>query len=236
MTVKKYMQERSERSALIDEVKGVLLDGSPRRMGRYRKSGLETVEDFMRFFMNLGSMAFQSGDLEVMGRFLRSLFELAGSGKMDGDEVVGKVHHFGLRSIQGFDSDSFELILESFADYVRGLREATSVNSYLGVLRSLGLRAVSVGFEAGVAVLVDVLVRLDGHFAAEGLHVNRFYLKNTVVSLVCFAGRGGGESLRGRIVADAGGIIGVDEVRPPAVEAAPAPVSDEAAGPPSQVR
>jgi hypothetical protein len=232
--VKKYMRERSERSALIDEVKGVLLDGSPRRMGRYRKSGLETVEDFMRFFMNLGSMAFQSGDPVVMERFLRSLFELASSGKVDGDEVVGRVRHFGLRSIQGFDSDSFELILESFADYVRGLREATSVNSYLRVMRRLGLRSVSVGFEAGVTVLVDVLVRLDEHFAAEGLHVNRFYLKNTVVSLVCFAGRGGGEALRNRLVADAGGIIGVDEVKPPAV-ATPAPVSDEAAGPPSPV-
>ena len=34
------------------------------------------------------------------------------------------------------------------------------------------------------------LVRLDGHFVSEGLHMNRFYLKNTVVSLVCFAGRG----------------------------------------------
>ena len=235
MPVKKYMRERSERSALIDEVKGVLLDGSPRRIGRYRKSGLETVEDFMRFFMNLGSMAFQSGDPEVMGRFLVSLFELAGSGKVDGDEVVGRVHHFGLRSIQGFDSDSFELILGSFADYVCGLRETASVNSCLVVLRRLGLRSVSVGFAAGVAGLVDVLVRLDGHFAAEGLHVNRFYLKNSVVSLVCFAGRVGDESLRGRIVADADGILGVDGVRPLAVEAAPAAVSEKVAGPPSPV-
>jgi len=235
VAVKKFMRGRADRSALIDEVKGVLLDGSPRRMGRYRRSGLETVEDFMRFFMNLGGMAFQSGDPEVMGRFLGSLFELAGSGRVDGDEVVGRVHHFGLRSIQGFDFDSFELILESFADYVCGLRETASVNSCLGVLRSLGLRSVSVGFEAGVAGLVDVLVRLDGHFVSEGLHVNRFYLKNTVVSLVCFAGRGGDESLRGRIVADAGGILGVDGVPPPAVEAAPAPVSEEVAGPPSPV-
>ena len=235
MAVKKFMRERAERSALIDEVKGVLLDGSPRRMRRYRKSGLETVEDFMRFFMNLGGMAFQSGDLEVMRRFVGSLFELAGSGRVDGGEVVGKIHHFGLRSIQGFDSDSFELILESFADYVCGLRETASVNSCLGVLRSLGLRSVSVGFEAGVAGLVDALIRLDGHFAAEGLHVNRFYLKNTVVSLVCFAGRGGDESLRGRIVAGAGGILGVDVPRPPADDAAPAPVPEEVAGPPSPV-
>ena len=46
MAVKKFMRERAERSALIDEVKGVLLDGSSRRMGQYRRSGLETVEDF----------------------------------------------------------------------------------------------------------------------------------------------------------------------------------------------
>ena len=233
MAVKRFIRERADRATLIDEVKGVLLDGSPKRMKRYRKSGLETVDDFLRFFMSLGNMAFHSGDPEVIGRFLGSLFELAGSGRLDGDEVVGRIRYYGLRSIHGFDYNSFALILESFVGYVRGLRETVRVNSCLGVLRSLALRSVSEGFDAGVGGLVDVLVRLDDHFMVESLHVNRYYLRNLVISLVCFAGRSGDESLRGRIIADAGGILGVVEARPPAVDAASAPVSEEVAGPPS---
>ena len=235
MAVKRFMRDRADRAALIDEVKGVLLEGSPRRLGRYRKSGLVTVDDFLRFFMNLGNMAFHSGDPEVIGSFLGSLFELAASGVVDGDEVLERVHRYGLRAIHGFDVDSFELILGSFAEYVCGLRGAVQVNSCLGVLRCLAHASVSEGFEAGVAGLVDALVRLDGRFVSEGLGVNRFYLRNHVISLVCFAGRSGGEALRGRIMADAGGILGVDEARPAAAEAASAPVSGEVAGQPSPV-
>lgn len=235
MAVKRFIRERGERAALIDEVKGVLLDGSPKKLERYRKSGLETVDDFLRFFMSLGNMAFHSGDPEVIGRFLGSLFELAGSGRFDGDEVVGRIRYYGLRSIHGFDYDSFALILDSFVEYIRGLRETVRVNACLGVLRSLALRSVSEGFNAGVGGLVDVLVRLDDHFMVESLHVNRFYLRNLVVSLVCFAGRNGDESLRGRIISDSGGILGLVEAQPPAVEAASAPVPGEVAGPTSPV-
>jgi hypothetical protein len=235
VAIKRFIRERAERAALIDEVKGVLLDDSHKRMERYRKSGLKTVDDFLRFFMSLGNMAFHSGDPEVIERFLGSLFELAGSGKLDGDEVVGRIRYYGLRSIHGFDYNSFSLILESFMGYIRGLRETVRVNSCLGVLRSLALRSVSEGFNAGVGGLVDVLVGLDDHFMVESLHVNRFYLRNLVVSLVCFAGRSGEESMRGRIIADAGGILGVVEGRPPAVDTAPAPVSGEVAGSPSPV-
>jgi hypothetical protein len=235
VAVKRFIRERAERATLIDEVKGILLDGSSKRMERYRKSGLETVDDFLKFFMSLGNMAFHSGDPEVIRRFLGSLFELAGSGRLDGDEVVGRIRYYGLRSIHGFDYDSFALILDNFVEYVCGMRETVRVNESLGVLRSLALRSVSEGFEAGVGGLVDVLVRLDDHFMVESLHVNRFYLRNLVVSLVCFAGRSGDGSLRGRIISDAGGILGVVEARPPAVEAASAPVSEEVAGTPSPV-
>lgn len=235
MAVKKFMRERADRAALIDEVKGILLSGSRKRMGRYRKAGLETVEDFLRFFMDLGNMAFHSGDPEVVGRFLGSLFELAGAGVVDGDEVLRRVRRYGLKSVQGFDYDSFALMLEDFSGYVRGLREAVYVNSCLGVLRGLALRSVSEGFEDGVMGLVGVFVGLDDHFGGEEMHVNRFYLRNSVISLVSFAGRGGDASMRNRLVADAGGLFGFDGSRPPLVDEKPVAASEEVAGSPSQV-
>ena len=235
MSVKRFMKERAERAALIDEVKGVLLDGSPKRLGRYRKYGLESADDFLEFFMNQGNLTIHSGDSEVIGHFLGSLLELAGSGVVDGGEVLGRIHQYGLRSIHEFDIDLFGLILGRLADYVCGLRETVSVNSCLGVLRGLAQRAVSAGFEVGVMALVGVLSRLDDHFEAESLLVSRFYLRNSVIAMVCFTGRRGDESFRSRVVADIGGIIGVDGARPATVEAESAPASEEAAGPPSPV-
>jgi len=235
VAVKKFMRERADRAALIDEVKGILLGGSRKRMGRYRKAGLETVEDFLRFFMDLGNMAFHSGDPEVVGRFLGSLFELAGAGVVDGDEVLRRVRRYGLKSVQGFDYDSFALMLEDFSGYVRGLREAVYVNSCLGVLRGLALRSVSGGFEDGVMGLVGVFVGLDDHFGGEGMHVNRFYLRNSVISLVYFAGRRGDASMRDGLVADAGGLFGFDGSQPPLVDERPVAASEEVAGSPSPV-
>ena len=235
MAVKRFMKERAEKAALIDEVRGVLLDGSPKRLGRYRKYGLESVDDFYGFFMNLGNLAFHSGDPEVIGRFLGSLFELAGSGVVDGGEVLGRIHHYGLRSIHEFDIDLYELILGSFVDYVCGLRETVSLNSCLGVLRGLAQGAISAGFDAGVMALVRVLARLDDHFEAEGLFVSRFYLQNVTIAMVCFVGRRGDESLRNRVVDGVGGILSVDGGWPPAVEVESVPASKEAAGPPSPV-
>jgi hypothetical protein len=235
VAVKRFMKERAERAALIDEVKGVLIDGSPKRLGRYRKYGLESADDFHGFFMNLGNLAFHSGDSEVIGRFLESLFELTGSGVVESGEVLKRIHHYGLRSIHEFDIDLYELILGSFVDYVCGLRETVPLNSCLGVLRGLAQGAVSAGFEAGVLALLDVLTKLDEHFEAEGLLVSRFYLRNVVIALVCFAGRRGDESLRNRVVDGVGGILGVDGARPPAVETESVPASEEGVGPPSPV-
>jgi len=235
VAVKRFMKERSERVALIDEVRGVLLDGSPKMLGRYRKYGLESADDFLGFFMNLGNQAFHSGDSEVIWRFLGSLFELADSGVVDGGEVLGRVRHYGLRSIHMFDIDLYELILGSFVDYVCELRETISLNSCLGVLRGLAQGGVSAGFDVGVLALVGVLVRLDDHFEAEGLRVSRFYLRNVVIALVCFAGRRGDESLRSRVVDGVEGILSVDGDRPSAVEPESVPASEEANEPPSPI-
>ncbi len=52
-----------------------------------------------------------------------------------------------------------------------------------------------------MAKLVDACSELDEHFVKEGLHINRFYLRNLIFSLVYFTGQDGDESFRSRIVA-----------------------------------
>ena len=224
MTIKRFMKERAENAALIDEVKDILLDGSPKKMSKYRKFGVETANGFLRLLMSLGNTAFHSGDPELTGRFLGALFELAASGVLDENTLMGRTREYGLRAIHGFDYDSFAVILDGFLKYIICLRETVSVIMCLEILNKLFRRAVSEGYEAGMAKLVNVCGELDEHFAKEGLHVNRFYLKNLIITLIYFAGRDGDESLRSRIVAALmqtrpDGILGMSVASPFSVEA-----------------
>jgi hypothetical protein len=174
--------------------------------------------------MNLGNTAFHSGDPELTGRFLGALFELAASGVLDEDTLVGRIREYGLRAIHGFDYDSFAVIIDGFLEYIYCLKETVSVIKCLKVLKKLYRGAISEGYEVGMAKLVDVCAELDEYFEKEGLHVNRFYLRNLIISLVYFAGRDGDESLRSRIVAAlmharADGILGLDKASPFSVDA-----------------
>jgi len=224
VAVKRFMKERSERAALIDEVKDILLDGSPKKISKYRKFGLENANGLLKFLMSLGNTVFHSGDPELTGRFLGALFELAASGVLDENTLVGRIREYGLRAIHGFDYDSFAVILDGFLQYIYCLRETVSVIMCLKILKKLFRGAVSEGYEAGMVKLVNVCVKLDEHFAKEGLHVNRFYLRNLIISLVYFAGLDGDEPLRSRTVAAlmharADGILGLGVASPVSVDA-----------------
>ncbi len=104
MAVKRFMKERAERAALIDEVKDILLDGSPNKISKYRKFGLETANGLLRLLMSLGNTAFHSGDPELTGRFLGALFELAASGVLDENTLMGRIREYGLRRAR-FEED-----------------------------------------------------------------------------------------------------------------------------------
>lgn len=165
--------------------------------------------------MNIGNTAFYSGDTVTIRHFLQAIFELAVSGVLDEDTFLGRIQHFGLRSIHRFDYDSFALTLDGFIEYMCGLRETVSVNMCLQVLKKLSHGAVSKDNETCIAKLIDMFAELNEHFEAESMHVNRFYLRNLVISLVYFAGRVGGESLKNRVVAalmrvPANGILSLD--------------------------
>lgn len=216
MSIKKYMRDRVEKESLIDEVKDILLDGSPKELSKYRKFGLESVHGFLKLLLSLGNTAFNSGDPEVIERFMRALCELTVSGVLDKDTYLGRIQHYGLRTIHGFDYDSFTVILDRFLDYIYGLKETDSVIASLKVLKRFSRGVVSEGYEAGMVKLVDMFAELDEFFETEGMRVNRFYLRNVVISMVYFAGRDGDESLRKRVIialmdARSDGILGLGE-------------------------
>lgn len=207
MSIKKFLRRRADKAELIDDVKEVILDGSPKKLRRYKKFGLETLDDFIQFFMGMGNTTLNSGDPEVFRYFLETLFELAGAGRVDISDVLGKIKYYGVRAINNYDFDTFMLILESYFDHICLASDVFYLNSCLGVLSGLAQKALSEGFDEGLAELVDLLVRLNVRFNNNGMQVNRFYLKNVAISLIDFADRNDKVALKNRLITDLDGVM-----------------------------
>ena len=63
------------------------------------------------------------------------MFELAASGVLDENTLVGRIREYGLRAIHGFDYNSFAVILDGFLKYIYCLRETASVIMCLKILK-----------------------------------------------------------------------------------------------------
>jgi hypothetical protein len=199
--VSQYLQDRAKRESQINEIKEILLDESETKLSRYKKFGLESKNGYLRLLMDLGNQAFYSGDTEVSRLFLQVILELKAAGVLDEDIFLGRIQHFGLRSIDRLDYDFFALTLDGFVEHIYGLNENSSVYICLQVLEKLSHGAVSKDNEACIAKLINVFALLSVHFENQSMLVSKMEIGNFVISLVNFAERTRGESLRNRIIA-----------------------------------
>ena len=206
VAIKKFMRERSEKMDLIDELKGALM-GRPGNKSKLKNGA--RGEDLMPLFMDVGRMAYRSGDSRIFDHWFRSTLEIVDNGHDDADtaELAEASTEYGLRTIRELDSAAFEVVTGAFADSTPALKEVVAIDRRLGILKDLAMRAASEGFEAGVREVVSALGILGKRFEEEGLDVSLFSLRSLVVSLVhSLKGHGDG-SLRENVIADASLII-----------------------------
>ena len=206
MAFKRFVRERSERTALIDELRDVLVGGSSRGVKGVVDGGPGVCS---RFFLSLGNVAYRSGDSDVFEYFLRSLFAVVGAGPegVDCGGLVGRVRGYGFRSVRDFDVAMFGAVVEVVAEGVFSMRDVVEIDGWLGFLRDLGLRSAEAGFDGGVLAVVDVFRLLGGHFEGEGLGVSAMSLRNHVVGLVHYLGSVGDDGLRGRVISLVEGVL-----------------------------
>jgi hypothetical protein len=206
MAFKRFVRERSERTALIDELKDMIVGGSSIQVK-------DVVDDeprvYMGVFLSSGNLAYRSGDADVFEYFLRSLFELVGVEPegVDCAGLVRRVQDYGFRSVRDFDGAMFGAVVDVVAERVSSMRDVVEIDGWLRFLRDLGLRSAEARFEGGVLAVVDLFRVLGVHFEGEGLGVSAMSLKNHVVGLVHFLGGVGNESLRERVVSLAEGVL-----------------------------
>jgi len=215
MALKRFVKERSERTALIGELRDVLVGVSPSRVKGVVDGGPGVC---LGFFLSLGNVAYRSGDSDVFECFLRSLFDVveAGPEGVDCGGLVGRVRGYGFRSVRDFDAAMLGVVVEVVAGRVFSMRDVVEIDGWLGFLRDLGLRSAEAGFDGGVLAVVGVFRVLGVHFMDEGLGVSLMSLRNHVVGLVHYLGCVGDDGLRGRVISLVEGVLA-----PPGVPEAP---------------
>jgi len=203
---KRFVRERSERTALLDELRDVIVGGSSRGVKGVVDGGPKVC---LRFFLSLGNEAYGSGDSDVFEYFLRSLFEVVETGPegVDCDGLVGRVRGYGFRSVRDLDLAMFGAVVEVVASRVFSMRGVVEIDGWLGFLGDLGLRSAEVGFDGGVLGVVDVFRLLGVHFVDEGLGVSSMSLRSHVVGLVHYLGGVGDDGLRGRVISWVEGVL-----------------------------
>ena len=210
MAFKRFVRGRSERTALMDELRDVVVGGSSRGVKGVVDGGAGAC---LGFFLSLGNMAYRSGDSDVFEYFLGSLFDVveAGPEGVDCDGLVGRVRGYGFRSVRDFDSAMFGAVVEVVAGRVFSLRGVVEIGGWLGFLGDLALRSAEAGFEGGVLAVGDVFTVLGVHFVGEGLGVSAMSLRNHVVGLVHYLGGVGDDGLRGRVISLVEGVLAPPE-------------------------
>ena len=204
--MKKFVRERSERTALIGELRDVLVGVSPSRVKGVVDGGPGVC---LGFFLSLGNVAYRSGDSDVFECFLGSLFDVveAGPEGVDCGGLVGRVRGYGFRSVRDFDAAMLDAVVKVVSGRVFSMRDVVEIDGWLGFLRDLGLRSAEAGFDGGVLAVVGVFRLLGVHFEGEGLGVSMMSLRNHVVGLVHYLGCVGDDGLRGRVISLVEGVL-----------------------------
>jgi len=235
MSVKKFIRERMEKRALIDDLKRAVISGSNSKTRDFDKIDASSSRDVLDLMISVGNVAFTAGEIDVFEYFIDAMFDVVGSGAdVNTDELLESVLHFGVMSTYNHDIYSYSIVLENFVEYIFGLREMEAIDSNLRVLRKMALESGRKGFDSGVLQVAAALKDTADHLDKEGMQLSRFFLKNHLISMIYAVDRSRNEGLREDIIEETSGLLEYREA-PPAKEAEESPSEEVQEAPPEQV-
>jgi hypothetical protein len=235
MSVKKFIRERMEKRALIDDLKRAVLNGSNGRTRDFDRLDASSSRDILDLMISVGNVAFTAGEIDVFDYFIEAMFDVVASGAdVNSEELLESVLHFGVMSTYNHDIYSYSIILENFVEYIFGLREMEEIDGNLRVLRKMALESERKGFDSGVLQVAAALKDTSDHLEKEGMQLSRFFLKNHLISMIYAVDRSGNEGLRDDIIEETKALL---EYRgaPPKKEAEASPRQEAQEAPPEQV-
>ncbi len=185
MSVKDLIKERSEKRKLLSEIKLIILKDPQKRIKDFKKMNVKTIDDVLGLFINIGNMAYFSGDNDTFEFFMDSLFDVMHMNlELDREKMIKCIYNYGLLSVHNHDVIPYSIILNNFRKTIFKLTETITINNHLRILKDLALSSEINNYELGIVDVLNVFKDLNDHFRDKNMNVNRLYLQNIVISLI----------------------------------------------------
>lgn len=210
MSVKRYVKERHTKRELLLEIKKMIIEESSEEMKTFEILNVNTVDEVMRQFINIGNMSYFCGDNDAFEYFIESLFDIVNAepNGIDSEELIKRIYHYSLMSAQNYDIIAYSVILNNIKKNILKLTEAQPVNQYLMILKDLAVISVSNNLKAGIMEALHAFRGINDHFVDNKMHINRMYLKNIIISIVYSAEKSRHEKLKDTLLAESSEILG----------------------------
>lgn len=200
MKIKDYLQGRTNKRNVIDEVKDIIINGSIQKNKTLRKSGITTEENVFRLLINHGSISLSSGDIDTFRYFMEALYEIIEANPSYSEKISEHVERFSYLVARERNVYNLSSIIQPLIGNIQSLETMESVNKDLKSLGKLAVICEGEGFDAGVLEVIQALRALHKHFEDEEKHVNDVYLKNTVISIIASVERKGNSELMEQVM------------------------------------
>lgn len=235
MSVKIFVKERAEKRKLLSDIKKIIIKHSSKELKIFDKLNISTLDGVLELLINIGNMSYVSGDNDIFEYFIESLFDIihADIKELNKEEIIKYIHNYGVVSAKDHDIIPYSIIIDNLKEYIFELKETKSINSYLRVLRDLALKSETNNYELGTLEALHVFRDLNEHFIEKNMHINRFYLKNIVISLISSTEISHHERLKNKVLVEANEILGFEplKVQPDAVGTEPIRTIEEVGRP-----
>jgi len=215
MSVKKFINELAEKRKLIDEMTNLILSGSSKKLRKFHKIDMDTPEEVVKFFINIGNMSFYSGDYDTFQYFVDSLFKIMYEEDdwIDSNEVMKYICDYVLVSIHNHNVYSYSIIMNKLKEYVYKQEEIEEINQSLRILKDLALNSVSTNFILGFNVLSEIFKDINSHFKMNDMHVSSLFLKNIIISLIYNAQINHNENIKNKIILETSEVLNLKPIQ-----------------------
>lgn len=209
MSIKKYVRERHEKRKLLSEMKNIIIEEPKKEFKTLRQLNINTISEVMEMYINIGNMSYISGDNDLFEYFIESLFDIinAAPEKFNERELVKYIYKYGLMSSRNYNITPYCIILSNIKTNVFKSEDMQIINQYLKILENLAITSEAHNYESGTMETLHILKDIDDYLKEKNMEVNRFYLKNIVISVIHSAEKNQHEHLKDKIVAESNEIL-----------------------------
>jgi hypothetical protein len=209
MSVKKYVKEQHEKRKLLLKLKNIIIEEPKKEFKTLKQLDIKTLSEVMEMYINIGNMSYFTGDNDIFEYFIESLFDIINAApvKFNEEELIKYIYKYGFMSSRNYNITPYCIILSNIKSNIFRSEDMQLINQHLDMLENLAMTSEEHNYESGTMETLHILKDIDDYLKKKNMEVNRFYLKNIIISVIHSAEKNQHEHLKDKIVAESNEIL-----------------------------